>query len=80
MSWVWVWLDLIVYKYIHRVKPLNPFCWKIKKRSKQEGISKSLIVVQLYNRLLPGIQTAQAEDYNKIESSPCTYPDFIDFN
>jgi hypothetical protein len=53
---------------------------KNKKRSKQEGISKGFIVVQLYNSLLPGIQTVQAKDYNKIVSSPCTYPDFIDFN
>ena len=78
MSWVRVWLDLIVYKYIHRVKPLNPFCWKIKK--KQTGghfkrfyccTIKSTdfyweIRVQSYDRLLPGIQRAKIKTIIKL--------------
>ena len=53
-------------------KAFRSFLLKNKKRSIQEGISKGFIVFLSYDRLLPGIHSAQDKDYNKIELSPCT--------
>ena len=46
------------------VNTLKPLCWKIKKRSKREGISKGLIVVQLYDCLLLGGPSRNSNDPN----------------
>ena len=81
MRLVWVILDLVVYKYIRRVKPLDPFCWKIKKEAYRKAFQKVLLFFyhtiacfQEFKR--PKIKTIIKLNYHHAH----TYPDFTDFN